>query len=189
MLRVLQYALLCDDAFPCSIDRRSSSSVAFVAAAGAMESSFLLYCSSPLSETRVCMLSLLPCMQRLRFVFSLHALARCPACSHHLSLSLSLAISFSLSLSLSLSPSLSLSHSTSLSLSVTLPLMPPWIPSQTPFSSSRGTSTSSRVYYSLLFCLHGPVFLISIPPSLPVGLRVPFIVGSTRWWLRIVARR
>ena len=128
MLRVLQYALLCDNAFPCSIDRRSSSSVAFFAAAGAMESSFLLYCSSLLSETRVCMLSLLPCMQRLRFVFSLHALARCPACSHHLSLSLSLA------LSLSLSPSLSLSHSTSLSLSVALPLMPPWIPSQTPFS-------------------------------------------------------
>ena len=93
MLRVLQYALLCDNAFPCSIDRRSSSSVAFFAAAGAMESSFLLYCSSLLSETRVCMLSLLPCMQRLRFVFSLHALARCPACSHHLSLSLSLPLS------------------------------------------------------------------------------------------------
>ena len=118
MLRVLQYALLCDNAFPCSIDRRSSSSVAFFAAAGAMESSFLLYCSSLLSETRVCMLSLLPCMQRLRFVFSLHALARCPACSHHLSLSLSLALSLSLSLSLSLPLSPSLTPPLSLSLSL-----------------------------------------------------------------------
>ena len=121
-------------------------------------------------DTRVCVLSLLLCMQRLGLVFSLRALAQCPACSHY---PMNWRMSFSSYLSLSLSPSLSLSHSTSLSLSVTLPLMPPWILSQTPFSSSRSMSTSSRTYHSLLFRLHGPVSPVGIPPSLPVGLRVP----------------
>ena len=64
-------------------------------------------------DTRVCVLSLLLCMQRLGLVFSLRALAQCPACSHY---PMNWRMSFSSSLSLSLSPSLSLSHSTSLSL-------------------------------------------------------------------------
>ena len=66
-------------------------------------------------DTRVCVLSLLLCMQRLGLVFSLRALAQCPACSHY---PMNWRMSFSSYLSLSLSPSLSLSHSTSLSLSL-----------------------------------------------------------------------
>ena len=56
-------------------------------------------------ETRVCVLSLV--------LFSLHALAQCPACSHD---PMNWRMSFSSYPSLSLSPTLSLSHSTSLSL-------------------------------------------------------------------------